>query len=310
LKERIKRNLGYIVASFSALMLLGIGVASANGLSAINEDTGEDSRNEAKLDIDNQVDVRNDNRTDIDSILDIAANTGDNEANDNEGDGDVESGDIDLAVEIANLVGFNRQDCSGDCPSGDGMGGCPGDCSNNNHGKDFCCPFGGDIAAGNFDTGEDSRNEAKVYIDNDVKIRNDNRTDIRNDISACLNTGDNEANHNDGDGTVSTGNINVDASVNNVVNNTSASSIPGACCPFGGDIDATNEDTGEDSVNESKVDIDNDIDIRNDNRTDIRNDLSIRANTGDNEANHNDGDGTVITGDISATIDFTNKVMN
>lgn len=292
MKERIKQNFGYVVAVFAAFVLLGSSGIYAAEWNAINEDTGEKSTNEVKVDIKNKIDIKQDNKNNIDNYAKVDANTGENEANRNDDDGEVNTGEIDLAFEIANMLGFDGHNNG---------------CSDNDH---LCCPFGGELVVKNEDTGENSYNMTVIKAENKLKVKVKSDTKIDNNINAKLNTGENQANRNDGDGMVTTGSVSFDSLVTNKVNNPWTIGVEAMCCPFGGDISVINEDTGEKSENESAVSIKNDVKIGVKNKTDINNNIKLAANTGNNEASRNDGDGVITTGDISATLALTNWVAN
>ncbi|KKR27403.1 MAG: hypothetical protein UT60_C0050G0002 [candidate division CPR2 bacterium GW2011_GWD2_39_7] len=71
---------------------------------------------------------------------------------------------------------------------------------------------------------------------------------------------------------------------------------------------ATNTDTGEDSNNRSVIEIINDIIQNNQNRVDIKDRESLNLNTGGSEANGNEGEGFVSSGDIRIDTQVTNEV--
>ncbi|MEX0621546.1 MAG: hypothetical protein WD187_00930 [Candidatus Woykebacteria bacterium] len=70
---------------------------------------------------------------------------------------------------------------------------------------------------------------------------------------------------------------------------------------------ASNTNTGADSVNKAEVSVENNTTINSTNNANITNNISVKANTGKNEANKNTGDASIQTGDISGHVNITNK---
>lgn len=167
--------------------------------------------------------------------------------------------------------------------------------------------------AGNTNTGADSKNEAKVEIKNNVNIEQNNSADINNNITVNANTGGNSASKNTGDGSVNTGDINGSITINNDVNGNGLNEVGVNCsgfCTVLTNVNASNENTGADSDNEAKVEVENNIDYTQNNELDIDNNIDADLNTGDNEADKNTGDGSVKTGDINFDISVTNEGNN
>ncbi|KKQ95091.1 MAG: hypothetical protein UT66_C0005G0010 [candidate division CPR2 bacterium GW2011_GWC1_39_9] len=279
MKLFLKRKAGYAIATIAGLALLSGNIFAAKW-SAGNDTTGANSENDAIINVKNDAKIENENRTDVDNNARVKANTGDNEANYNTGSGTVRSGDIDLAFDIATMIGFEDMDMD--------MGG--GTWS---------------ISVGNKTTGYNSDNDAKVKISNKFKLKNENKTDIDNYINACLNTGDNEANYNTGNGSITSGDIDFETKLKSQVDLGSGGPL---AMPKMGDISAGNNKTGANSENDAIVNLTNKMTIENENKTNIDNKICINANTGDNEANYNTGNGSVTSGDISGSVAVTNTV--
>lgn len=167
--------------------------------------------------------------------------------------------------------------------------------------------------ASNSNTGAGSDNDATVTINNDVTINQSNSAYISNNIYVNANTGGNSASKNTGDGSVDTGNINGSIFISNDVNGNSLNNVGIDCdglCIVLEEVSASNENTGADSDNNAKIDIDNDFDFTQDNNLEIKNDVGADLNTGDNNADKNTGDGSVKTGDINFDITISNEGNN
>ncbi|OIP25461.1 hypothetical protein AUK11_00335 [bacterium CG2_30_37_16] len=279
MKLFLKRKAGYAVATVAGLALLSGNIFAAKW-SAGNDTTGANSENDAIINVKNDAKIENKNRNDVDNDAKVRANTGDNEANRNTGNGSVRSGDIDLAYDIATMIGFEDMEMN--------MGG--GTWS---------------VSVGNKTTGYNSDNDAKVDIKNKFRLENKNRTDIDNYINACLNTGDNEANYNTGNGSVTSGDLSFKTKLASQVSLGSGGSL---AMPTMGDVSASNNKTGANSENDAIVKVENEMTIKNENNTSIDNKLCINANTGDNEANRNTGNGSVTSGDINGSVAVTSTV--
>ena len=278
---KIKENLGYLIAVFASVVVLGLGSVLAASGEATNDNTGANSENEAEIEVENKIKIENKNKTDVDNKAKVKANTGSNDANSNTGNGEVDTGDIKVALNIANVLGIDEEYLA-ELGFGDW-----------------------DITVGNSHTGYNSKNEAEAEIKNELKVKNHNHTDIDNRLCAKLNTGHNSASSNTGNGSVGTGDISFSADWNNEVSNSWG--IWGLDFP-GGSLSASNSNTGANSENEAEAEIKNKIEIENKNHTDIDNKLYLNANTGENTANYNTGNGTVDTGNITGEVNISNTV--
>ncbi len=181
------------VLFFGVAMLLA---SSTFATEASNSNTGADSDNEAIVNIENDVTIEQNNDANINNNINVNANTGGNSASKNTGDGSVNTGDINGSITIHNNVNGNSLNSLGfDC--------------------DGICVVDLDISVSNTNTGADSDNEASVNVENDFDITQDNDLDIDNKVKADLDTGNNDADKNTGDGSVNTGDINFDISITN-----------------------------------------------------------------------------------------------
>lgn len=159
---------------------------------------------------------------------------------------------------------------------------------------------------GNSNTGYNSDNDASIEEENEVEVENDNDAHIRNKIEGEAETGENEANKNTGDGDVKTGDADASVDITNDANN---NVTDGLCCPGAdGDNVVTNDTTGAESDNDAWIHEENEVEVENENDAWICNDIELEAETGENEANMNTGDGSVDSGDASVDISIDNMV--
>ncbi|OGY25855.1 MAG: hypothetical protein A2Z24_00545 [Candidatus Woykebacteria bacterium RBG_16_44_10] len=190
------KNIWTKVATISASLLGGMALATgALAVEATNSNTGADSNNEAEVAIQNNTTVSSSNTANINNNISISANTGNNSANENTGDGSVSTGDITGSVKVTNTGNMN---------------GVFDSILNLNCSCDF--------SASNSHTGAYSNNDANITINNDIDISTNNEARADNDVDADLNTGENSADENTGDGWVSTGDIDFSVEITNDLN--------------------------------------------------------------------------------------------
>lgn len=251
---------------------LGEGSGDTN-VDLSNEQTGYNSDNKVKFDLENKNKLYVNNDADIWNGLDIKTDTGDNEASKNTGDGSVETGDAESNLTVMSSVNMSEINM------GTGSGNI-------------------DVTAANDTTGADSDNRVYIDVEKESEIKIDNDADINNCIEVKSKTGDNEASKNTGDGSVETGDATADFDILTKANTASLESTSGE-----GDvsIDAQNYRTGYDSDNKIDVDLEMEKNINVDNNLNVDNNIDVRAETGDNEASKNTGDGSVNSGDINVS---------
>src|SRR3990167_3077858 len=153
--------------------------------------------------------------------------------------------------------------------------------------------------------GADSDNDATVDVNQDTDINQSNDADFNNYIDGDANTGDNDANQNNGGSVnVQTGNASVNATVQNSANQNWAN----VDCCANNDLEVKIGHNGADSNNTIDVDRDSDVDVDQDNDADFDNYIKyLDAKTGNNDANQNNGgDVNVQTGDASVTVAVSN----
>jgi hypothetical protein len=165
------------------------------------------------------------------------------------------------------------------------------------------------VEATNSNTGADSDNDASVTIENNTTVNSTNNADINNTITVNANTGNNSADRNTGDGSVSSGDINGSVSVANLGNeNGNFDSALNLDCNGDCNFSASNSNTGAGSSNNSSISFTNNLDLTVQNNASVENNVGANLNTGGNSADRNTGDGSVISGDIDFTIDIVNDL--
>lgn len=178
----------------AAGLILG---SAALAVEATNSNTGANSDNDATVTIENDTTINSSNDAKIENDLSIKANTGDNTADKNTGDGGVSTGDIGGSVSIEN-TGNDNENVGASLNS---------TCSNG-------CSF----TSSNTSTGAGSNNNSEINIKNDFDLTVENTANVTNNVDADLNTGGNSADKNTGDGMVKTGDIAFDISIVNDLN--------------------------------------------------------------------------------------------
>lgn len=251
--------------------------------SFLNDTTGAYSDNENELDLENKNELDIDNWADVLNKLGLKANTGDNEQEKNTMAGDIDTGDIEGSFGIYNDANNNAY--------ADGNGG----------------STSVNVEAENFLTGYNSDNENEFDIENKNEIDIDNHADFYNKIEVKANTGGNEQEKNTTGGSITTGGVAVETSIENFANNGSgAAGIHGSSLEV--DAEFANGVTGADSDNENELDVENKNEVDIDNHADVDNKLEVDANTGDNEQEKNTTAGDISTGDVSVSFNVVTQV--
>lgn len=270
-----KKKLLY--AALSGAASIAFALAPVMAASAVNDTTGPESTNEAKVELENEVSILQENNLCVSNNIQVNANTGYNKANKNTGSGSVSTGDANVGVSVST--------------------------SGNSNSLELAVNGSGDYYAGNETTGPESENEAKVEVENEVDVTQENNASVSNNVGIDADTGHNKAEKNTGDGSVQTGDVDVEVSVVNDLNE-NVLEIDGL---GSGDPSAVNDTTGPESENEAKVEIENDIEVLQENNLSVSNNVEVDADTGHNKANKNTGDGSVDTGDVEVDVVIENS---
>lgn len=247
---------------------------------ADNDTTGFSSSNilDVMANLDAIIDVTRTTRFDNDARVD--ADTGNSAANFNTGDGRVGGGDVS-----GSLVVTNQAPVSGGGIIAIGGGS-------------------GIVDIGNDTTGAQSINDVDVDLNKLVSVSVNENTTIDNRVNEDINTGNNSASFNTGDGDVDNGSVNSNTSIVN-----SATSAAPVIVDAGGPVSvrAENHRTGFSSFNAADVNL-NDTTVVNVNKTtSINNSLTVNADTGNSSASFNTGDGRVRSGHVNTGFNVMNR---
>jgi hypothetical protein len=224
------------------------------------------------------------NSANIENNVQISTNSGDNQANQNNGgDTAVSTGNATAAVSVNNNANSNSA-------SVDNCGGCVNGINA--------------TVSGN---ASDTTNTVGVALSATTHLTQDNTADVENNVHVVANTGGNEANKNNGgDVSIETGNADVDdISVSTNVNANHA--VVGGGDSNGGDLSLMIVGNAADSINTIGLNLANSTVVTQTNDADIENNIRVKAVTGYNEANQNNGGDTEIdTGDADVEVAVDN----
>lgn len=301
----------------------GVNQGLSADVTASNENTGADSNNNADVSATNSA-TNTTNNTATDTTAGTATgSTGGNAANANTGSAAVSSGNAGIGVTqvkndnstvVGGSAGLSVQGTNGD-HNGDlnlGVGSGTADLSN-----------GSSVKATNQTTGSDSTNTVGVSTTSEQITEVQNDGEINNLLDLAAITGQNSASQNTGNGTVSTGDADVAATLVNLLNTTVVNGnlwvtvadifgdlngniiIPELSGLSGSQygntfVNAGNNDTGANSDNVINVGINENDTTRINNDADINTIVNASAITGQNEALSNTGGGVIETGNGSA----------
>lgn len=244
------------------------------------EGNGEQSDNEVNLNVSNNATVTQSNSADISSQVNTDANTGNNNASSNTGDANINTGSVDVSTTI------NNTDI-------------------NQNTADSCCKAT-DVNAQITGNGDNSINQIDTNITSNRSLTQTNIVVMDNNEITRANTGENNANKNNGDVSIITGDITVKNNTNNKNINNSKGSPGGGV----GDVNLKVNGNGADSKNNINLNIQDNLDIFIFNETVISNFNFNDLNTGRNNANENNGDVSINTGDITLINNITNEDIN
>lgn len=166
--------------------------------------------------------------------------------------------------------------------------------------------FAEEISVSNNGAGSNSN----VLINNSSSstVEQTNNANIQNNVNSDSNTGGNQASSNSGNSTIQTGSVDSSTSITNQNINTNVLENKGCGC--GGDTTSAIDGNGSDSINYINLSSTNLIDITQTNSAQIINNSTANANTGNNQANSNNGDAVIRTGNITSLISILNKNIN
>jgi hypothetical protein len=158
-----------------------------------------------------------------------------------------------------------------------------------------------DPSSDNTDTGADSTNNSTTDVNNNTDITNQNYANIFNDSYLNADTGNNSANFNTGSGVITTSKANGDGRLLNILN-VNQTQVDGNGTPS--PDNATNQNTGSASNNNSETNINNQLAVKNVNEANVINRITANVNSGNNAADYNTGHGMIATGDANLGLNF------
>jgi hypothetical protein len=162
------------------------------------------------------------------------------------------------------------------------------------------------LSVSNNNTGADSENDAIIESNNSSELTINNDLKFKSSQKIKANTGENFADKNTGSGSVISGDIGVDSALALYGNVTQLVDGSGE-----GDLnaDASNFETGANSDNNAIIKFIGKIKIVISNVADVCKKVAMDLNTGNNLSDKNTGNGSVVSGDISAKFTDT-EVIN
>ncbi len=266
----------------SGAMLLNLVVpALAQSTTLVITGNGADSENKTDVKVTTSTTVTQNNDANISNNVNSSANTGNNTASRNTG-GDVYvgTGDATSVVSVANTANSNQADIDG------------------------CC--GSDVEVLIGQNGADSKNDAKLKLENTVWVDQNNDASLQNNVTSNTNTGGNRTNRNTGgDVAIETGDALSAVSIENSANYNSARIGGGS----GSSLSMWILENGADTKNKIDLKFENLLGVRQYNDANVSNKVNADAETGDNKANKNTGGEVFIgTGDAEVGVLVDNLV--
>jgi len=145
-----------------------------------------------------------------------------------------------------------------------------------------------------------------------LNVFNNNEGSIENDVEITATSGANSASANLGSATIFTGNASAGANVINLLNTNIIGSnylllTINNFNDWAGDLVLPNKLFFEKFFAQT-AGLPNQVDVENNNEASVETDGEVGADSGDNEANNNDGGSTIVTGDADAAININNEV--
>lgn len=244
-------------------------------------DNGASSSSQVVSTQDTNTSVSQTNNSNIQNDIVVNVDSGSNSANQNSGDVNIQTGQANAQKSIVNENIGNSSVSSG-C------------CDDQNIGIEI---------NGN---GANSENSAELNISDKTDISINQKTDINNKSEIKVNSGKNTADQNSGNVSVKTGAVEVASQTKNKnINNYEASVARGGT---GISIKIKNNAAG--SKNSASFNLDSDTNIGVSSVAKIYNDEQIDANSGKNNANQNEGNVEIKTGEVKVTILTENEDIN
>ena len=206
--------------------------AEDGSVTATNKNTGDDSQNQALAEKTENVNVKNDNSAQVENKVNAVGDSGTNQAYANEDETTMETGKVDVTAQLMNWLNYNI--------FGDRWVMVVVNVFGHWLGKIVAFPGKGDInapesgtlvavangqngggpevLAENESTGENSQNSAAGTSESDLSVSNENKAYVENNVDVTGVSGQNTTNENEDPVGVSTGWIDLDVNLFNIVN--------------------------------------------------------------------------------------------
>lgn len=269
----------------------------------------------------NTTTISNTNTLDMTNTNGASSTTGENTSSSNDGDVTMQTGDGSAEGKLVNTGNTNTT-------SGD------------NFDQSSSASSDDSIASGteaeNINTDDDSENLAETTVTNDLTVENNNSATVDNNMTVEGTSGVNEVTDNDGQVSLTTGDIELLANMLNILNlNVTGDDflhlIINIFGTLTGDVDlddiavilgfadddaledaieviARNENTGDDSENTAIAEVSETTAVTNDNTATVNNEMNVTGVSGQNNVSGNDGNAQVITGRIQILANMLNFI--
>ncbi len=156
--------------------------------------------------------------------------------------------------------------------------------------------------------GNNSSNEVSTQSQSQANVSQQNDANVTNNVSTDANTGENETSFNtNGETSVNTGDATTTTNVSNENINTNSAEV-NTCCDQGSLIKVSGN--GDNSTNIVGLGLANTASSSQKNSANVANNVSVNANTGYNKALFNGGSSMIVTGNIKANTNVSNKNIN
>jgi hypothetical protein len=241
---------------------------------------GDQSASEVNLSSNSEVTVDQSNEADIQNNVNLDSNTGANTASSNTGDSvDITTGGSDTQLNIENSANSSVVDSE-------------------------CC--GEETSVNISNNGSASENQVNVDSSSTTNVSVNQTAHVSNNITGYANTGGNSADSNNGNVSISSGNIKVAGGVVNGPINLSSIKVPQGS--DGANINVSGN--GDNSHNYVLLSLNNHNQVETNFEANILNNLVWNLNTGGNHADSNNGDVSITTGDILFDFFIKNGPIN
>lgn len=240
---------------------------------------GDGSQSTINYQQDNSTALNQSNEANINNDVASEASTGENEASSNTGEASIETGDVSESVVVENSGNFSSAQID-------------------------CCPLEDSSTIEVTNNGSDSDNSVNYTQDTTTQISQNNSLILTNNIQINASTGDNEASDNEGDVTITTGEINILAALLNENLNSSFISASVQTPQFNLKVSGN----GSSSVNDINDNFESKEEFFVNNYLQLNNYINNYSNTGGNKANKNNGNVFISTGSIYLGFILSNKV--